>query len=373
MNYVPPEQAQRGGVARVGLAVDGLSVSYQGVRVVHDLTFDVKAGEVFGLLGPSGSGKSSVLAALTGVGAASGRIRLGDTDISALAARHRNFGHVYQEFRLFDWMTIWENIAFPCRAKKWSGDDTQAAVGGAISRVGLSGPTNRKVRDLSGGERQRVALARAMVSNPSVLLLDEPFSHLDPPLRQELKLDLTRFLEESEIPIILVTHDHQEAFDLCDRIGILIAGSLVQVGKPLELLSSPAGLAVARTLGYSNECAAVITRIAGHHAEVRLERSEIVLTGRQLDDSLKAGDHARVAVRPERLHLVDTSAEMARELTVRLLASHVTADATIVTVELPDGDTWSGRIAGAAGVESGQLATLAISSDDLLVYRDPSW
>lgn len=363
---------QSGGVAGSSLSVNGLSVSYKGVPVVHDLNFEVNAGEVFGLLGPSGSGKSSVLSALTGSAAATGRIRLGDLDVSESAARHRNFGHVYQEFRLFDWMTIWENIAFPCRAKGWPAPDAKAAVALAISRVGLSGPPNRKVRDLSGGERQRVALARAMVSNPSVLLLDEPFSHLDPPLRQELKLDLIRFLEESEIPIILVTHDHQEAFDLCDRIGILIAGSLVQVGEPLALLSSPATLEVARTLGYSNECAAVVIRVAGSQAEVRLESSEIMLTGRVLDDTLAAGDHARVAARPERLRLTSVLDGTARQLTGRLLASHITADATIVTVELPEGDTWSGRIAGAAGIECGRLATLEISPDDLMVYRYPS-
>lgn len=368
----PTKHGQSEGIAGSSLSVDGLSVSYQGIRVVHDLDFEVNAGEVFGLLGPSGSGKSSVLSALTGSAASTGRIRLGGSDVSKRAARNRNFGHVYQEFRLFDWMTIWENIAFPCRAKKWPAPDTQAAVEMAICRVGLSGPPNRKVRDLSGGERQRVALARAMVSNPSVLLLDEPFSHLDPPLRQELKLDLIRFLEESVIPIILVTHDHQEAFDLCDRIGILIAGSLVQVGKPLALLSCPATLPVARTLGYSNECAAAVTRIEGNQAEVRLERSEIVLTGCKLDDSLKAGDHVRVAARPERMRLASGRDSLTQCLTGRLLASHLSADATIVTIEFPQGDAWSGRIPGVADAQVGSLATLEISPDDLMVYRDSS-
>jgi ABC-type Fe3+/spermidine/putrescine transport system ATPase subunit len=301
-----------------------------------------------------------------------GGIRLGDREISTLAARQRNFGHVYQEFRLFDWMTIWENIAFPCRAKKWSDTDTHTAVDRAIARVGLNGPNNRRVRDLSGGERQRVALARAMVSSPSVLLLDEPFSHLDPPLRQELKLDLIRFLEESEIPIILVTHDHDEAFDLCDRIGILIAGSLVQVGEPLELLANPATLAVARILGYSNECSATVARIDSAQVKVKLDRAGNTLTGRTLDQTLKPGDRVCVAARPERIRLANAPNGTSQHLLGRLLASHVTADATVLTVELPDGDTWSARLPGVAYTRHGQLAALEICPDDLMVYREPS-
>lgn len=354
------------------LSVQGLSVSYQGKHVVRDLTFNVRSGEVFGLLGPSGAGKSSVLGAVTGVVAAAGTIRIGATDLSALSARHRQIGQVYQEFRLFDWMSVWENIAFPCRAKHWPDSDTQAAVIDAIKRVGLTGSTARKVRDLSGGERQRVALARAMVSRPRALLLDEPFSHLDPPLRQELKLDLIRFLQESAIPVIIVTHDHQEAFELCDRIGIMHAGVLMQVGTPRDLMDKPVSLDVARILGFSNDCAGRIVRVDPGTVEIKLERSRHLLTGRVAEDCRMAGTPVRILSRPEKLRLSDRSGERANRFDARVLSSHVAADKTVFTIELAEGETWMGCVTGTMTVVAGRVMTFEVSPDDLMVYRDAS-
>lgn len=352
------------------LFVQRLTVSYQGWQAARSLTFSVRAGEVFGLLGPSGAGKSSVLAAITGVVAADGLIRVGETDISALTARHRHVGHVYQEFRLFDWMSIWENIAFPCRAKHWSDHDTQEAVTDAIKRVGLTGSTSRKVRDLSGGERQRVALARAMVSRPRVLLLDEPFSHLDPPLRQELKLDLIRFLRQSAIPVIIVTHDHQEAFELCDRIGIMHAGTLMQVGTPQDLMAQPASLEVARILGFSNECVGQMVRVDESTVVIKHERAGTLFSGQASADCRTSGARVRVLCRPEKLRLSNRSNGHANQFDAKVLSSHLAADETVFMIELADGETWMGRAWGAASVDVGRIATFEVSPDDLMVYSD---
>ena len=355
-------------VAPERLVVHDLRVSYAGQQVVRGLSLDVPAGEVYGLLGPSGAGKSSVLAALNGVVPANGVIRCGDSEISRLSARQRRIGHVYQEFRLFDWMSIWDNVAFPCRALGWTTTDIRSAVAEALDRVGLSIPAVRLVRDLSGGERQRVALARALVFGPRLLLLDEPFSHLDPPLRDELRLDLVRFLQQSSIPVVLVTHDYREAFELCDRIGIMIEGRLVQEGRADILLSTPASLPVARLLGFSNSLDGHVVWTGSNEIEVRMDGMGPTWRGRPPIESIQAENRVRAVCRPERTQLGDSVQGEANAMTAFVVSAHALADSTIITIETPQARQWTVTITGQIPLSIGQTVQVTVPAHDLMVY-----
>jgi putative spermidine/putrescine transport system ATP-binding protein len=354
--------------ANQALSVSGLEVRYGQKHVVRAVSFEANAGSIFGLLGPSGAGKSSVLAALSGVVPAHGEIRVSGADLASLPARKRQFGHVYQEFRLFDWMSIRDNIAFPCDAMGWSSDDTDKAVEAILLRVGLRLPPNQPVRSLSGGERQRVAIARALVFRPRVLLLDEPFTHLDPPLRDELKRDLLMVLQDQQIPIVLVTHDHREAFELCDQIGIMIEGALVQSGAPAELISSPISYDVARVLGFSNSAYGTVLSTSNGQTEVRLTDGGSVLKSRTLYQ-VQCGERVQIACRPERVRVSNVPEESDVGITGRVVAIHVLMDTQIAIIQIAENRQWTAKIPLATAVLAGDTVTCSIHPDDLMVYK----
>lgn len=350
------------------LRVANLSVYHGNRPVVAGVSLNVPAGEIFGLVGPSGAGKSSLLLALNGAAVSTGDVWIGDEKLSGVAPRQRRLGLVYQEFRLFDWMSVEDNVAFPCRAQGWPRGESDAAVSAALERVSLAAHRARPVRDLSGGERQRVALARAMVFRPRALLLDEPFAHLDPPLREELRRDLASFLEECAIPVILVTHDHQEAFALCDRVAILIAGVLVQQGTPAELLARPCAAVVARHLGFSNQFRGRLLERSGETATIQLHGASTPLRG-TAPDPIALGAAVIAMCRPEAMRL---AAIPSGQLQARILAVHGTPEQTTLEVGLSDGTLCVVRTAAPPVGQAGDLVTLSVAADDLMVFPDPA-
>jgi ABC-type Fe3+/spermidine/putrescine transport system ATPase subunit len=275
---------------------------------------------------------------------------------------------VYQDYRLFDWMSVGENVAFPCRALSWTDADTTTAVADVLQRVGLKVRADRMVRDLSGGERQRVALARALVFHPRALLLDEPFAHLDPPLREELKRDLVSFLQRADIPVILVTHDYGEAFELCDRVGVMIGGSLVQVGQPEDLLSYPESLDVARLLGFANALEGTVLGVKDSAVQLRLDGTSDALIGRAVPGSITVGARACGVCRPERIALTRGQSASDNVLDARVLTVHVLSDATLITLTISDTLQWTTRVPRSGGFAAGESVKASISPDDLLVY-----
>lgn len=351
------------------LSVRGLNVRYGLKHVVRDISFDVAPGAIFGLLGPSGAGKSSVLAALNGVVHSQGVIQFNDSDVTRLPARHRSFGHVYQEFRLFDWMSVGENVAFPCEAMGWTKSDTASAVSSTLQRVGLRLSPDERVRNLSGGERQRVALARALVFNPRALLLDEPFSHLDPPLREELKRDLLTMLQGTAIPVVLVTHDHREAFELCDRIGIMIDGALVQHGAPSDLMSSPNSHGVASLLGFSNSVMGRVENLVDDRLELRVDGAPSLWRGR-LMKTPRVGDRVQAVCRPDRVSINKGYDKSINATSARVVSLHESINSLITIVELPDGRRWTVNVPVDSNIVVGSVVTCSVRADDLMVYAD---
>lgn len=241
-----------------GLGLDAVTVRFGGVTAVDAVSLEVPTGEVFALLGPSGSGKSSLLRAVAGLEPCTGDIRWDGESVVRVPPHRRGFGLMFQDGQLFPHLDVAGNVGYSLRVGSGRGLDTPAAratrpqrdarVAELLELVGLVGFERRRVTDLSGGEQQRVALARSLAAEPRLLLLDEPLSSLDRELRERLAGELRGILRAAGVTAILVTHDHDEAGVIADRIGILDAGRLVQTGTLDELRAHPVDERVERFL-----------------------------------------------------------------------------------------------------------------------------
>lgn len=233
-----------------GLEVSGVSVHYGDLVAVEDVTLEVSPGQVLALLGPSGSGKSSLLRAIAGLEPlASGEVLWDGEDLSRTRVHQRNFGFVFQNAQLFSTMDVGRNIAYGL--SKVPRAQRQARVREMLHLVGLEGFEHRKVTELSGGQAQRVALARSLAPSPRALLLDEPLSALDRNLREHLADELARILREVGTTAIHVTHDQDEASTVADTVAVMDHGRLLQRAQPDVLWRHPASRDVARFLGFT--------------------------------------------------------------------------------------------------------------------------
>lgn len=230
------------------ISVQNLTVRYGEMVAVNNVDLTVDTGEILALLGPSGCGKSSLLRGVVGLEPAMGEILVDNRSVQGVPVHQRNIGMVFQDAQLFTHRTVAGNIAYGLKGKPKA--EIQARVGELLRLVGMEGMGERAVTTLSGGQAQRVALARSLAPRPSVLLLDEPLSALDRVLRERLSNDLRAILKEAGATAIYVTHDHDEAFTVADRVGIMDQGVLVQVATPEALLSHPTA-AVSHFLGSS--------------------------------------------------------------------------------------------------------------------------
>lgn len=220
---------------------------------LRSIDLSIREGEFFSLLGPSGCGKTTLLKLAAGLlEADSGEVWYGDSDLTAVPAEARRFSMVFQQPLLFPHMTVAENTAFGLKMQGVGKKERFTKAQDMLDQVGLKGFYNRYPDELSGGQQQRVALARALVANPRVLLMDEPFSALDPSLREEMRELLGRIQKELGVTVLFVTHDRDEAFELSDRIGIMRDGHLLQVGTGKDLYEKPVSTEIAAFLGMKN-------------------------------------------------------------------------------------------------------------------------
>jgi multiple sugar transport system ATP-binding protein len=220
------------------------------VTVVKDFNVAIKDKEFMVLVGPSGCGKSTALRMLAGLEAISeGEIRIGDRVVNNVAAKDRDIAMVFQSYALYPHMSVYDNMAFPLQMQHMKKGDIDKRVKNASRILGLDPFLQRKPRALSGGQRQRVALGRAIVRSPKVFLLDEPLSNLDAKLRGQTRIELQKLHRDLETTFIYVTHDQVEAMTMGDRIAIMNAGILQQVGTPGEIYDHPANLFVAGFIG----------------------------------------------------------------------------------------------------------------------------
>jgi multiple sugar transport system ATP-binding protein len=221
-----------------------------GTQAVTDADFTVRDGECFILVGPSGCGKSTLLNMIVGLEEIStGRILLNGRVINDLDPRDRNMAMVFQSYAIYPHMTVRENLAFPLKLAKIPADERARRVAQAAAILELDGLLERKPRSLSGGQRQRVAMGRAMVRRPEVFLLDEPLSNLDARLRVQMRTEIARLQKRLQATMVYVTHDQTEALTLGDRIAVMRAGAVQQIGDPRDLYDQPRNLFVAGFIG----------------------------------------------------------------------------------------------------------------------------
>ncbi len=234
------------------LSVSGLVVRYGDVAALEGVDLEVADGEVVCVLGPSGSGKSTLLRAVAGLETpAAGTIAWDGADLAGVAPHRRNLGLMFQDHSLFPHRDVLGNVVFGLRMQRVAPARAAARGRELLALVGLGGYERRRVAELSGGEQQRVALARALAPAPRLLMLDEPLGSLDRGLRDRLVLELRDLFVRLGVTALFVTHDHDEAFAIADRVAVMRAGRIEQVGPPEEVWRRPATEFVARFLGYN--------------------------------------------------------------------------------------------------------------------------
>ena len=232
------------------VVISGIRKSFGAVEVVKGLDLEIADGEFLVLLGPSGCGKTTALRMVAGLeSVTSGRILIGDRDVTRVLPKYRDVAMVFQSYALYPHMTIAENIAYPLKLRGTPPEERDAAVQEAADKVRLGELLDRYPRQLSGGQRQRVALARAMVRRPSVFLMDEPLSNLDAKLRGHMRSELKRLQAELGVTTIYVTHDQIEAMTLAHRVAIMNRGIVQQIATPRDIYDDPANLFVAGFIG----------------------------------------------------------------------------------------------------------------------------
>jgi iron(III) transport system ATP-binding protein len=283
----------------------GLVKTFGTVAAVNDLSFEAKAGEFLTLLGPSGCGKTTTLRLVAGLERPDrGEIQVGDRQLSSAASglfvppERRGMGMVFQSYAIWPHMTVFENVAFPLQELRVPRAEVRERVMTMLGTVGLGELHARPAPMLSGGQQQRVALARALVSNPQVLLLDEPLSNLDARLREEMRFELREMQAKLGITSIFVTHDQAEAMTLSDRIVVMNAGRIEQEGSPQEVYQRPSTRFVMDFLGRANHLPARIRRGEDGSLVAELEGSGFCMPLGALE-SWQHGQEVLLAFRPE--------------------------------------------------------------------------
>jgi sulfate transport system ATP-binding protein len=253
------------------VAVEHIAKAFGEYPALDDVTVEIPSGELVALLGPSGSGKTTLLRVIAGIDAPdAGRIRFGEADVTDRAIQQRNVGFVFQDYALFDHMTVGDNIAFGLSVRGAPREEIAARVRELLGLVQLHGLSARYPRQLSGGQRQRVALARALAPRPELLLLDEPFGALDARVRHELRSWLRRLHDELHVTSVFVTHDQEEALEVADRIVVMNLGRVEQIGTPDDVFDHPASAFVMDFLGSVNVLAGHVEGEIGEFAGMKL-------------------------------------------------------------------------------------------------------
>lgn len=327
------------------LEIRGIRKQYGPVVAVQDVNLTVDHGEFMTFLGPSGSGKSTTLYILAGFEQPSGGdILLNGKTILDTPSHKRNIGMVFQRYTLFPHLTVGDNIAFPLKVRGWSKAAITERVRQMLSLVRLEGFEDRKPVAMSGGQQQRVALARALAYDPPVLLMDEPLSALDKKLREEIQHEIRRIHQQTEVTILYVTHDQEEALRLSDRIAVFSKGVIDQIGTGEQLYEHPKTRFVAEFIGDSDFLPCRLLRHDGGHAQIALGNG-LLVQGVPLHGKAVDNQEAFLMLRPERLSLSTerhADALQARVDDITFLGNnvHVTtsvAPGTNVAVRLPFG------------------------------------
>jgi putative spermidine/putrescine transport system ATP-binding protein len=343
--------------ASASVRLQGVSKAFDKVRAVDRIDLSIAPGEFFALLGPSGCGKTTTLRIVAGFEVPDeGRIHVGDADITDVPVHRRNMGMIFQSYALFPHRTVAENVAFGLRMRGLGRAEMKERVARALAQVELAGYEDRRPAQLSGGQQQRVALARAIVIRPLVLLCDEPLGALDRKLRQSMQFELKRLQKELGVTLIFVTHDQEEAMAMADRIAVMNAGRIDQVGTPAEIYNTPRTQFVADFIGEIN-------LFAGEWRDGVFRLGDRSLPA----DGAKRSGRGVIAVRPERLRFVAPAASVfaGRIESVNFLGGHV-----VYRIQTADGRKLLLREAGSDARAAGADVHVAWSAGDVVILEE---
>ncbi len=343
------------------LELRGISCAYDlGRPAVRDISFMAKEGDIICLLGPSGCGKTTILRAIAGFEPVrSGQIFLSGKLVSApghiTPTELRRVGMVFQEYALFPHLRVQDNIAFGLRGLRRG--ERKARVEDMLRLVGLEGFERRYPHELSGGQQQRVALARALVQNPVVLLLDEPFSNLDPDMASHMRQELHDLLHRTKTTTILVTHDHDEAFAMADLVAVLNQGRMEQFDTPEMIYHMPATPFVADFVGQADFIPGKIK-----DGMVQTELGEFPNT---LD--CENGTSVVVMIRPDDIHLIPT-----KGATARVLSRQFRGSENLYAVSLPSGQVVHSSQGSTSVYAEGTAVELRVLASHTVLFRKPA-
>ena len=348
------------------LELRNASKSYGAFEAAKSVSLTIEAGEFAVFVGPSGCGKSTLLRLIAGLDPVSeGSILIAGKDVTARQAGERPVAMVFQSYALYPHMSVFENIAFPLQMEKRSKAEIKDEVAKAAAIVQLEGRLQDKPAKLSGGQRQRVAIARAIVRKPEIFLMDEPLSNLDAALRMEMRSELTRLHKRLGSTMVYVTHDQLEAMTMADRIVVLNAGKVEQVGRPMDLYHRPRNRFVAGFIGSPpmNFIDGTVASVNGPAASIQVPGAGAL----HLDvEGLAAGDKVTVGIRPEAISATPTGVpELALTViphTVERLGLHV-----IVYAEFA-GTALTCLFGGDPSLPEGEALTVHIPLSDIHVF-----
>jgi len=285
---------------------NNVTKSFGDIKAVNNANFTVHDGEFLTLLGPSGCGKSTTLNLIAGMlSPTKGEIKLNGEVINDIPCNKRNIGLVFQSYALFPHMTVFDNVAFGLRMKKFTPKMIPDKVKEALRLVNMIGYEDRKPAELSGGQQQRIALARALVFDPEVLLLDEPLSNLDAKLRESVGFELKQLHETTKKTIIYVTHDQIEALTMSDRIILMNQGEIEQEGSPYDLYSTPKTLFAADFIGSNSFIKCEVEKADSEYVKIKFGERFSVLAKNINRTSFKENQPVTLAIRPENIQLLD--------------------------------------------------------------------
>jgi sn-glycerol 3-phosphate transport system ATP-binding protein len=339
------------------VTLDGVRKSFGPREVVHGVSCTVADGELVVVVGPSGCGKSTLLRMVAGLeGVSGGTVAIDGRVVNGVEPKDRDIAMVFQNYALYPHMSVYQNMAYGLRMRRMARDEIRRRVEHAAAILQLDGLLQRKPRQLSGGQRQRVAMGRAIVRDPKVFLFDEPLSNLDAQLRVQMRVEIKRLQQELGTTSLYVTHDQVEAMTLADRLVVMNAGNVDQIGPPLDLYERPATVFVAGFIG-----SPAMNLLPGKLAADGIDLGDIMLPLEARPGEL--GSPVIAGLRPEHLELAaDGPIRLRTELLERLGAD------TIVHGRLTDDTRIVARAAGSANLPLGETVRLAARPEHIHLF-----
>lgn len=365
------------------IVLNGVNKYYSDVHVLKDLNLTIEDGEFMTLLGPSGCGKTTTLRVISGLeNPQKGTIHMGDREVvntetlSFVPASDRNVNIVFQSYALWPHMTVFDNVAFGLKIKKLSKEEIQKRVDAALDRLHIKPYAKRYPNELSGGQQQRVAIARAIVSEPEILLLDEPLSNLDAKLRIEMRSELKRLHRDLKTTVIYVTHDQVEALTLSTKIAIYFEGRIVQIDTPMGIYKNPVDIRVANFIGNPvinliNGTLRAVNNVITVESQMgqfvfdNIAKRQAIFTDKGFELA-EACESVVMAIRPEHVGISDVPLESGLE--AKVYSCMPAGSETIVQVER-DGEILMAKIMGQEEMLVDQPVWITIPQEKINLYN----